>query len=477
MKAQSNLNTPIYLNSLQIGERVELYTIIRGKKVCVTKRSKIEVGGFVCPRFLREISILKALMNPPLRLVNHPGRKNIIQLLGVYTEGNYLCFDMERADGTIDDLVKTFDLTIVREQILIDVSNALQYIHEMGFNHNDLSIANIAYIDCEDSIVDSVESSTYNMMKFVLLDFGNTYHKSRPLTIAASTLYTIPLENVKAIKIVKKIDHYVRLYKGKNTTPAEINALMENLRTLVIHKKSDIWSLGVLSFYLYNFKFYDVSTTIDEHEHNLMEKELENTEDIDDNKSALKGHKNFLSKTQIMLIGDNKIRPIVYFSKHVDKKDKKIKRESEIKLEVRLKKKDIYFDLRKRIVECIFNDMTKISGRKFMSESTDLKTFNDIAEHSKYIEEKIINNVVMCLRSLSQIRKRCYMVNLICVIRVVIIWLVTHLYTNDVWSFKNIVTYLSNHYIKPATNVSYIIKCVAFKILEAVDWNLEIPIN
>src|SRR5579872_2306677 len=85
-KMDKNKKESFYLTTLQIGEKIELFLIFRNGKMCITKRSKIGNDGFVCPRFLREINILKNLTNPPKYLENHPGRNNIIKLLDVYVE-------------------------------------------------------------------------------------------------------------------------------------------------------------------------------------------------------------------------------------------------------------------------------------------------------------------------------------------------------------------------------------------------------
>jgi len=108
-----------------------------------------------------------------------------------------------------------------------------------------------------------------------------------------------------------------------------------------------------------------------------------------------------------------------------------------------------------------------------MIDSTDKKTLSDIIEHSVKIENKVIKKVVTNTRSIICTQARCGVVNLICVIRAIIIWLVSHLYTNDVWSFRNFVMYISRQYVHPVTNTSNIIRIIAFKIFEAIDWNLE----
>ena len=58
---QSDVSNIIYLSSLQTNEKVELYRINKNNRECVTKCSKIGSDGYVCPRFLREISILKRI--------------------------------------------------------------------------------------------------------------------------------------------------------------------------------------------------------------------------------------------------------------------------------------------------------------------------------------------------------------------------------------------------------------------------------
>lgn len=463
----------IYLRSLQIGERVELFTVFKNNTICITKRSKIGIGGFVCPRFLREMSILRELMNPPHKLVDHPGRKNIVQLLRIYEEENYLHFDMEYADGTLCDLQKIFDLNIIREQILIDISNALQYIHEMGFNHNDLSLSNIAYIKCDDSKTKMI--FTQNMFKFILIDFGNSFHKSRPLTLSASTIYTMPLESINALKILQELESNIRTaaYRRKEKL-LQTNEQTECLRSTILHKKVDIWSLGALSYYLHNFKFYANGETLEDQRDQIIKREIEYSKDSN-HEIIVKCHLDFLSKTNMMLIGDNIIRPVIYFSKPT-KFNEDNEKENKDGFDVKnndLKKPSSLANLQYKVIEGIINDVSAFSGRKFMIESTDKKTLSDVIEHCANIENKIIKKVVNNIRPIICAREKFGVINLICVIRAIIVWLVSHLYINEVWSFRDFVMYVSRRYIHPMKNASNIIKIVALKILEATNWNLE----
>jgi serine/threonine protein kinase len=601
-KSSLNSNTSFGLSPLQIGEQIELYTIIKNNRICVTKRSRIGVDGFVCPRFMREISLLKKLMKPPKKLLNHPGRNNIVQILDVYELDGYLHFDMECADGTLEELSMNFDLGIVREQILFDSSNALQYVHEMGFNHLDISLSNIAYVKtrCDDdnnmyqssrhqssthqssthqsnthqsnthqssthqsnthqssthqsdtqrSITELKMMSTDNMFKFILIDFGNACQKTRQFTLDVSTIYSIPLECIESFDILKKINHlihnydYMKMHEGNDTKhdrKNEMNELMRKLKTLMIHRKSDIWSLGALSYYLHNYKMYADGETIEEHKNNIHMRDDEfknrnesDRNEFDRNKSDKNTHTtndkySIIAKTNAMLISDNTQRPITYFTENIydvdtnddvsvdldQKTELKISKSivgnlrsnmkmvgpevrsesrSDVRSETRSEtspesRSEIISEIRpeiihrgilkvqSRVIKELITDVSVVNGKRFIFEMTEV--IDDVVDHSCRIENKIIEKVVTNIRSTMTTKIKCCMINFIQIVRVTIVWLVSHLYSNHVWTFRDISNYLSHKksietLSTAKMNVIKIIKNIAINILESVDWNLE----
>jgi serine/threonine protein kinase len=245
----------IFLETMQINKEIEVFRIYRKNSIRITKRTKINKYGLVSPKFLREINVLKNLSKPPKHLRSHPGRKHVIKILDVYEDGGYLYFDMNMADGNLNDLKTKINVFLIKEKILMENSLALQYIHEMGFNHYDLSHNNIAYIEYKPK-----------MFQFILIDFGNVVHKERPLTIELSTFYTMSIEMIEASIILLEFDDMI-----KNN--AEINnEYIKDIRSRLIHRKSDIWSIASLSYYLHTCDLYveNNKNNIDEQYTNLI---------------------------------------------------------------------------------------------------------------------------------------------------------------------------------------------------------------
>src|SRR5579872_3087070 len=171
----------IYLKAIKFSEDVEVYTVLKDGKLCITKRAKIFKNGFVCPRFLREASIISYLMKPPEYLACHEGKQHIVKLISIHTDNEYIYINMECASDVLTNMM-TNNVNYVydnKEQILVDVSKGLEYIHEMGYNHGDISVNNIALIK------NNIDS------KYVLIDFGNSYHKDRYHTLELSTFCTM----------------------------------------------------------------------------------------------------------------------------------------------------------------------------------------------------------------------------------------------------------------------------------------------
>lgn len=504
----------MYLTTLQIGEKVDLYKIFRNGRVCVTKRSKIGDDGFVCPRFLREICVMKLLSNPPKALESHPGRNNVVRMLDIYSENGYLHYDMEIADGNLIDLKLKLNPFMIKEQILIDVSNGLQYLHELGFNHCDLSHSNIAYFDNTLTDAHTLMNSDWDakssrMFRFAIIDFGNSVHKNRPMTVEVSTCYTMSLEMIDAVMDLDKIDKILKTYPHTVAEPAQFNSTVpyippdittfvetqtQKLRDTMVHKKSDIWSIGALSYYLHSFNHYVDADTIAQQRDMILKRSSDNLEN-------LQGHQEFVSKTRMMLISDHKIRPVVYFSHHrklltqnsqflglsdtncyssKQSHDPSIKNQDQILHDHNhcYKEKQSYkYSLYRVIIQNIIDTMAVKNKKIFLLNIVDRRTMNDLTVHCFDIENKIIQNVICQIKK--DIRDRLIkisIVNGVRAVRMIILWLISHLYINTVWSICDIVNYMEETYIMPNTNENVLKKIVvriSMMILEALSWNLE----
>lgn len=279
-----------YIELFQINNDIEVYRILKNGKIVVTKRCKIGINGYVNPIFLREINILKCLSNPPEHLANHEGRHNIIKLLDVYEKDDYLHFDMENAIGNLMDLGKLIDLSLVKDKILMDISDGLQYVHEFGLNHLDLGFKNIVFIG---------DVKTLNL-KFLLIDFGNAVHINRMHTYHTSTYYTMAYELV----LMSKFKNFEMFH----------------------HRKPDIWSLGLLAYILYTDNTLTDGESLDsqyERLNNILTNphNPQNTEIHTSLTACISGKtiniidKEIINKTNLMLIIDPNYRPVVYFSK------------------------------------------------------------------------------------------------------------------------------------------------------------------
>lgn len=517
----------LYLATLQIGERVELYRVFRNGHICVTKRSRIGDTGFVCPRFLREIDILKRLSNPPSHLEAHPGRQNIIKLIDVYTEDGYLHYDMESADGTLCDLKQKINPYMFKEQILIDVSNGLQYLHEMGFNHFDLSHSNIAYFDLTTNTNpinirwSGPSDVNSKMFRFALMDFGNVVHRDRPLTLEISTYYTMPLEMIDAVSILGDLEKTLATHSRINSTivttsrssasdslpslPVEASAHIEDqiasLRRCIIHKKSDIWSLGALSYYLHSYTYYADGESLDQQRAMILAKNKEHL-------NGLVGHQEIVSKTRVMLISDHRMRPVTYFSR-IHKLTESQEAHTTLSQTIPAPGQILRQILRQisgseyatvyasddlsehkisgphsvdyhlyKIITCeIIDSMAVKNSKRFLLNVLDRGSLDNIIMHCYDLENNIMRTVIRQIRCDIRIGKiRSSIVNAVRVARIILLWLVSHLYVNQVWSVGEIAQYLVKMYTTSNTNKNImrtLIINIATIILEIVDWNLE----
>ncbi len=377
-----------YIEVLQINNGVEVYRVLKNDTVMVTKRCRIGKNGYVRPSFLREINVLKCLSNPPTYLENHPGRKNIIKLYDVYEEEGYLHFDMENATGNLFHLGEQMNLLTIKEKILTDVSDGLQYLHAFGFNHLDINLKNIVYAD----------DPTNNQLRFMLIDFGNSMHVHRMNTYATPTYYTMSYE----LTLMSKF----------------------NDSKMFFHRKSDIWSLGIISYLLHTDRLLTDGLSL-ENQYQTLEDLLKNSKNniyipIDKNI----GNRDIINKTNLMLIIDPHYRPIIYFSKIVKLNNPNNPNNSNNSI----------------------NSMSMDDHLiKFINKNKSMK-INNIFITSPII----IDNLKIIMK-----------------------WLLEHMYGNNVNSVSDIIqsidVKLGSNYVEKAANL----KIICRNILEKIDYNFD----
>jgi hypothetical protein len=211
----------------------------------------------------------------------------------------------------------------------------------------------------------------------------------------------------------------------------------------LIHRKSDIWSIASLSYYLHTCDLYveNNKNNIDEQYTNLIN--LDNkTKKID-----LKfGNKEIISKTHIMINNNVDIRPITYFSKiynypksiHVDN--------------YTLDSTYYFYDL---LCYSIIKDIKAISSKNFMINNLDQQTYDDLILTCYKIEIKIKNKIKIKIMFL----------------RTIILWLVSHIFMSNVWLIENICLYM-NKILKIYTNNDNVNK-MSTEICNMIGWNFE----
>jgi hypothetical protein len=453
---RSIMSEILYLKQLQIGEQVELYTILKNNKQYVTKRTKIGNNGFVCPRFLREIAYLQKIKNPPKYLENHPGYQHVIKIEEVFIEDDYLHFNLEVGDGNLRDFCKLYDLNMFKEKILIDISYGLQYLHDLDLNHQDISFNNIVYFNTLNGIP-----------KFCLIDLGNSVHKNRPLSMEISTICTMSFEFAKFTTILSNIEKII--VERNFTKPNEEYIIkgIEFIRKNFIHRKSDIWSIGALSYLLHNYEDYSKGDTLEKHLQYLNEK---NSVGI----NIENGNPEFISKTELMLSNNQNKRPIMYYSKNLndnnydDNNDNCDNNDNKIN--------DADYKLYHVIITNIIETVALMNKKKFFINFIDKSTKSSIINQCYKIEKNIINDILTDIKNKYYLKKECSIVNILCVIRVIIVWLVSHMYMKCVWSFNEISTYISrNHMInKNRIELYDLLKKLSITILQKINWNLDL---
>jgi serine/threonine protein kinase len=478
-------NKIFYVEQIQIGTDIELYYIIHKGILCVTKRTKIGDNGFVCPHFLREINILKKLSNPPDNLRDHPGRNNIIKLLNVYTLLGYLHFDIECANGTLCYLKNNFNITQMKENILIDISNAIHYIHALDFNHYDISMLNIMYI------IDNDTNDT-ERYRFVLIDFGNSIHKTRPLTAREPTYYISSIEMIDVVTLVTKIQNLIWI--NQNNDIVNIHNLIKNeimnVNSFFFHQKSDIWSLGAISYYLNCYEYYADGVNLEQQRMLILDRDKFSSKLPINN--YCEEDKEILSKTLNMLIAKPNDRPIVYFNQI---ENNTIIDTSQIQPSTY--SPDIFhdkmncignyinteFDLEqyKIIITDLITSVSITTNRLFLLDFLDDVTIKSVIHMCYKIELKcseiITNNIIehinlffnntnhtLCIKSVWEL------------IRLVILWLVSHMFVNNVWSIFDITKYLQQKQYINIDQIDNNINFITFlctTICGTIDWCFE----
>lgn len=469
---------PLYLNVLQFGETVEVYSTIINNVLCVTKRSKIFANGLVCPRLLREMSILKHLSNPPKHLVDHPGRNHIINLIDTRIEGSYLCLDIECADGVLNKMVNTHNVYSLKEKILIDISKGLHYIHEMGYNHGDISLNNIAYFINGDQFP-----------RFVLIDFGNAYYKNRPYTIELSTFSTMSLEIIELNQIVLNIGKQCRKnqIRPSKIRTDYIKQLNKKLTKLPINLTPDIWSLGAISYYLHTFDHYVIGNSLLQQKDMILQKHIQKhkykKQSIGD---EIKGIPEFVDKTNKMLTTSHILRPIIYFTNnrknrigtYRESEERKIKtinynnnKNENNKIINRKTNKTTLYHM------CILNlldNIEKVNKKNYYINTIDNETLIRITDSCSKIESFMINYVLKNRKKIKNTKY--YVIDLLCFNRLIIVWMVAHIYMSDVWRIDDVINYIQRTKMIGETNkyaVCILIKKTFSTILESISWDLE----
>jgi serine/threonine protein kinase len=380
----------LYLDCLQFGTDVEIYRIIKNGKICITKRAKLYEKQIICSRFLREIIAVQKIQSE-----SDNARNNIIRILDVYIADNYLHYDMEMADGTLYDLVHTdTDRKLVKEmkeKILSDVSKGLSFIHSLGYCYGDLSLRNIVYFKKGNQIE-----------KFALIDFGNMYQIGAPLSVELSTYCMMAPEAKNAHLIISSIAKNI---ESKKIDKSHIRSEIKRLENTLCDKKSDIWSLGSLSYFLNTGSFYCSDKDID-----LM-----------------------TGIAKQMLISDCSKRPIVYFGDaDADADDGRHNTTSLCADDCKKSKYDFNW------IDMIVENVAKANGRQFIVNMIDHDVkrvfYQHCCDEEKQMIDKVIGKINMSEFIFSNIHH---------LIRVVLIWIVAHLYFTDVWPTECILEYLT----------------------------------
>lgn len=386
-----------YMKTLQIGECTELYVILKNGKFCVTKRVKIYSTGYVLPRFLREISVLKKLNNPPEHLKNHPGRNHIIKILDIYIDhdngDDFLHFDMEYADGSLIELVN--DTNYHSDKILSDISKGLEYIHLMGYNHCDICFNNIVYFKQPDQT-----------LIFVIIDFGNSVHKDRPFTIDTSTDYTMANELIDFDAMIKNIGMQIKYSKLSADQIESIYYSSIQISNGFSHRKSDIWSLGVMAHILFTNHFYE-----------------NNWDDLD---NSVNTNSEIIEKVKKMLTFQS-----IYF--HTDRE---MMQTTYNTLGTKTESDNIPHSLYHDSITEIIENMSIDNNKNYFINVVDKKTQINIIKMVFSVELKVLEKV---LKKMS-LRNNMNTLQFMYVMRLIILWLCSHMFINDIWELSDIIT-------------------------------------
>lgn len=135
---------------------------------CIVKYIESDSAYGISIKVLRELNTLKK--------VDHP---NIVKLQSVDYDSNGIYIFLENCGK---NLLHCDINEIDKISVMYDLTNAVNYLHEMGFYHGDISMANI--------MIDVINGK--QVCK--LIDFGNSSRIERHKNVSLPTLYIAPLE-------------------------------------------------------------------------------------------------------------------------------------------------------------------------------------------------------------------------------------------------------------------------------------------
>ena len=160
---------------------------------CIVKYIESDSVSGINIKVLRELNTLKK--------VDHP---NIVKMEAVDYDSSGIYLFLENCGKNL----LHYDISkIDKISVMHDLTNAVNYLHEMGFYHGDISMANI--------MIDVINGK--QVCK--LIDFGNSSKSERQTNVSLPTLYVAPLEILSDSQIVNPI-------------------------------KLDAWAIGVVCYYI-----------------------------------------------------------------------------------------------------------------------------------------------------------------------------------------------------------------------------------
>lgn len=119
------------------------------------------------------------------------------------------------------------------------------------------------------------------------------------------------------------------------------------------------------------------------------------------------------------------------------------------------------------LYENIITHMSKYNNMIFMINRLDAKSSDNLLYHCYQIDKSMIDYITNKIN----IGVNLSLLEIIRITRIVLLWLVSHLYMNNVWKIDHIIRYMSKMYNNHVTN-NMIIN-IAFTILQTIEWNFE----